>query len=53
MYLKEHAQPSRQFFACDVVSTSVCYFSTSFQRWDNVVVPVGRSKIIKKSVVLF
>ena len=27
----------------NVVSTPVCYFSTSFQRWNNVVVPAGIS----------
>ena len=26
----------------NVVSTSVCYFSTSFQHWNNVVVPAGK-----------
>ena len=34
--MKFHLKP---FF--NVVSTSVCYFSTSFQRWNNVVVPAG------------
>ena len=37
----KHMKP---FF--NVVSTSVCYFSMSFQRWNNVVVPAGTMSFV-------
>ena len=30
----------------NVVSTSVCYFSTLFQRWNNIVVPAGNLTLL-------